>query len=150
MPIDRPFLLPILHITLLLTLFFFYLSLSFLLSLSMHHLWFSEIRDVFPLSAIVSHGKSERRGGFIEKFETTLSSLQPRPPSSFFFHRLPPFFIRASFPFIPLFYSILSPLLGFHAFLSRHFLYPFPPPCSPLFLASSFFFRSFLPWKRKN
>lgn len=144
MPIDRPFLLPILHITLLLTLFFFYLSLSFLLSLSMHHLWFSEIRDVFPLSAIVSHGKSGRRGGFIEKFETTLSSLQPRPPSSFFFHRLPPFFIRASFPFIPLFYSILSPLLGFHAFLSRHFLYPFPPPCSPLFLASSFFF-SFFP-----
>lgn len=50
----------------------------------------------------------------------------------------PPFFIRASFPFIPLFYSIPSPpLLRFHAFLSRHFLYPFPPPSSSSF---SFFF----------
>lgn len=61
----------------------------------------------------------------------------------------PPFFIRASFPFIPLFYSIPSPpLLRFHAFLSRHFLYPFPPPSSSSF--SFFFSRTFLPWKRKR
>lgn len=145
MPIDRPFLLPILHITLLLTLFFFYLFLSLFPSFSLDASSLIQ-RNSRRLSTLRYCFTWEERtkGWFYREIRndallssTTATLLFLLPSSS-------PLFYSRLFPFHPLFYSILSPLLGFHAFLSRHFLYPFPPPCSPLFLASSFFF-SFFP-----
>lgn len=92
-----------------------------------------------PLSAIVSHGKSGRRGGgFIEKFETTLSSLQP-PSFPFLLPSSSPLFLFAplslSFPFSIRFHPLLFSVSTLSCHVTSYIL--FHPRLLLLFL---FFF----------
>lgn len=121
------------------------LANSLSLFLSMHHLWFSEIRDVFPRhSPLLFHmGRADEGVVVLSRNSKRRSPLFNHPPFPFFSHRLPPFFYSRLFPFhSPFLFDSIPSSSPFPRFPVTSLPISFS---TPVFFFFFFFFFSYFP-----